>query len=458
MRRVLRELDGVGEHFDPEPVHKLRVALRQSRSLVDVLSEIEPDPCWSDVKRAAKKLFQRLGDLRDTQVMTGWLGTFSKKARKDPLLRELLEDLPRREKKLKARARRAASSFDRSAWKQWVQRFAARTRDRAPSIEAFRYLALVRWKEARKLHERAMRGAPRETWHELRIALKRFRYVVESFLAEGFSKWGSELKRLQDLLGEIHDLDVLDDLVLAKSSEHPASSDALRGRIAEARAAREAEYKERARKRPSPWASWRRELPAEHLLKSAALAKLEAWARFVTPGFERAVRLRGAALEVLDALGREGIGLEPESSRRKTILEAAALLQGIGAGSQNGVERESWKMVRSLEPPLGWTRDDVQAVAAAIREEPRVLEGKKIRTGGLSPEAAREARASAVILSVARALTREEGSAARVSVTPEGDLLRFEALDPGDGRVLASATARRAELEAEPSPGEEKGR
>jgi CHAD domain-containing protein len=458
MRRVLRELDGVGKHFDPEPVHKLRVALRQSRSLVDVLSEIEPDPCWSDVKRAAKKLFQRLGDLRDTQVMSGWLRTFSKKARKDPLLRELLEDLPRREKKLKARARRAASSFDRSAWKQWVQRFAARTRDRAPSIEAFRYLALVRWKEARRLHGRVMRGAPRETWHELRIALKRFRYVVESFLTEGFSKWASELKRLQDLLGEIHDLDVLDDLVLERSSQHPASSQALRDRIAEARAARETEYKERARKRPSPWASWRRELPAEHLLKDAALAKLEAWARFVTPRFERSARLRGAALEVLDALGREGIGLEPESSRRRTILEAAALLHGIGgAGSQNGVERESWKMVRSLEPPLGWTRDDVQAVASAIREEPRVLEGKKIRTGGLSPEVAREARAAAVILGVARALT-ENGSAARVSVIPEGDLLRFEALDPEDGRMLASATAPRAELEAEPSPEEEKGR
>jgi len=110
-------------------------------------------------------------------------------------------------------------------------------------------------------------------------------------------------------------------------------------------------------------------------------------------------------------------------------------------------------MVRSIEPPLGWTSDDVEAVAWAIREEPRVLAGKKVRTGRLSPEDALEARRAAVILSVARALTRGQESAARVAVTREGDLLRFDALDPEDGRVLASATAPRAALE----PGRQEG-
>ena len=449
MRRVLRELDRVGERLDPEPVHKLRVALRQSRSLVDVLSEIDPDPSWSDVKKAAKKLFQRLGDLRDGQVMAGWLQTLAKGKRKNALVRELLGDLERREKRLKTRARRAAGSFDRSAWKQWLGRFAARTRGRAPSIEAFRYLALVRWRDAKRLHAKAIRGAPRETWHELRIALKRFRYVVESFLAESFSKWTDDLKRLQDLLGEIHDLDVLQDLVIEKTSSHAGSRSSLLERIDEARASREAEYRERTRSRPSLWASWRRELPAEHLLRNAALARLEAWARRLTPGFERTARLRGAALEVIDALARAGIAVASDHPRQRTIIEAAALLQGIGAErSRNGVELDAWKMVRSLEPPLGWTSDDVQAVARALREEPRVAAGKQVRTSGLPADVVREATVTAVLLGVARALSRRV-DVSKVSVTGEGDLLRFDALDPDDGRVLASATAPRGELEPE---------
>ena len=41
-----------------------------------------------------------------------------------------------------------------------------------------------------------------------RIALKRFRYLVESFLPEQKAAWSVDLKRLQSLLGEIHDLDV----------------------------------------------------------------------------------------------------------------------------------------------------------------------------------------------------------------------------------------------------------
>jgi CHAD domain-containing protein len=450
MRRVLRELDRVGERLDPEPVHKLRVALRQSRSLVDVLSEIDPDPSWSDVKKAAKKLFQRLGDLRDGQVMGAWLETLAKGRKKNALVRELLDDLERREKKLKARARRAAGSFDRSAWKQWLARFAARNRGRAPSVEAFRYVALVRWRDAKRLHAKAVRGAPRETWHELRIALKRFRYVVESFLADSFSRWVDDLKRLQDLLGEIHDLDVLQDLVIQKTSSHAGSRSNLLVRIDEARASREAEYRDRTRSRPSLWAAWRRELPPEHSLRDAALAQLEAWARRLTPGFERTARLRGAALEVLDALARAGIAIARDDSRQRTIVEAAALLQGIGAErSRNGVEPDAWKMVRSLEPPLGWTSDDVQAVACALREEPRVAAGKKIRMEGLPAGVAREARATAVLLSVARTLARNDVDVSRVTVTTEGDLLRFDVLDPEDGRVLASATAPRAELETE---------
>jgi CHAD domain-containing protein len=47
--------------------------------------------------------------------------------------------------------------------------------------------------------------------HNLRIALKRLRYTLEVFASsvEGAEALLSTLKRLQDLLGELHDADVL---------------------------------------------------------------------------------------------------------------------------------------------------------------------------------------------------------------------------------------------------------
>src|SRR5207253_1870982 len=59
------------------------------------------------------------------------------------------------------------------------------------------------------LHRRAMRGRSRIAFHKLRIGIKRFRYIVENFLPEQHAAWGGDLKRVQDLLGEVHDLDVL---------------------------------------------------------------------------------------------------------------------------------------------------------------------------------------------------------------------------------------------------------
>ena len=45
-------------------------------------------------------------------------------------------------------------------------------------------------------------------YHRLRIAIKRFRYIVENFLPLQHAAWSDDLKQVQDLLGEVHDLDV----------------------------------------------------------------------------------------------------------------------------------------------------------------------------------------------------------------------------------------------------------
>src|ERR1700678_1595684 len=73
MLRVLEECEHVSADFSPDPVHDLRVSLRRCRSLADGLHALDPDPNWKAMKKAGKRLFQRLGALRDIQVMMEWV-------------------------------------------------------------------------------------------------------------------------------------------------------------------------------------------------------------------------------------------------------------------------------------------------------------------------------------------------------------------------------------------------
>ena len=73
MERVLVECDRAATGFDVDAVHDLRVALRRCRSLADGLMAIDPDSSWKEMKKAGRKLFQALGELRDMQVMAEWI-------------------------------------------------------------------------------------------------------------------------------------------------------------------------------------------------------------------------------------------------------------------------------------------------------------------------------------------------------------------------------------------------
>jgi len=255
MLRVLEECDRVSTDFSADPVHDLRVSLRRCRSMADGLIAIDPDPDWKAMKKAGKRLFQRLGNLRDLQVMMEWIeklhpadegvehvvpallpalppsernsvaiGDASSREsrpesqfptepqphpRPDPAAQALLEILARREAEQKREARAALGEFDRKQWRQWSRSLPQRAAHIRPGSGVFKHLALERWTAARDLHNRALRNRSKVAFHTLRIGIKRFRYIVENFLPEEHKAWSNDMKAVQDQLGEVHDLDVL---------------------------------------------------------------------------------------------------------------------------------------------------------------------------------------------------------------------------------------------------------
>lgn len=207
LRRVRSEQALAADGLKPGPVHDLRVALRRCRSLAERFSDLNPHPVWRHLRKASRDLLRGLADLRDTQVDEEWVRRLGLGS--GPAGAALMSSLEIERRHARHCARRALADFPGKRWKRWSRRLPKRAERIHASEEHFARLALRRLTEARERERYWRKSKSRQAAHRLRIALKRFRYSVESFLPEQQAPWGADLKRLQGLLGDIHDLDVL---------------------------------------------------------------------------------------------------------------------------------------------------------------------------------------------------------------------------------------------------------
>jgi CHAD domain-containing protein len=363
-QRVLAESHKVGRHFDPDAVHDLRVALRRCRSMADGFVRIDPDPGWRQLKRLGKTLFSRLGELRDVQVMAEWVDHLGEP--QDSTCKGLLDSLKTREQRLKKDAQDALLGFDRKDWKSAAQKLAKHAQKVPLEGAVFQHLAVERWEDAYRLHRWALRARSQVALHQLRIGLKKFRYTVENFLPRRHERWGKDLRELQDLLGDVHDLDVLWTNLRGRRGFDHGERLRWQKKIKEERQQRLAEYRRRMAGPPTLWRAWRTELPKRDRLEDAALARLRTWASFLDPDIEHSTVVAQLALQLYDGLVR-GRVLHANATHRR-ILEAAALLHDVGrARTKQGHQKDSCRLIRKVVPPLGWTPQDLQSVAAVAR-------------------------------------------------------------------------------------------
>src|SRR5216683_2102566 len=368
MDRVIKELENASSSLDAGPVHDLRVAIRRCRSVAAVMEEVDPDPAWPAMRKAARKLFRELGVLRDAQVMDEWVRRLAPES--DPFRSHLQAAFESKEPGLRENARRVAAKFDQKSWKR----------------------------------------------------------------LEHYANWGDNLKRLQDMLGEIHDLDVLTEVV--KKSEFHETEDSLKlwqEIIERERHERTETYRQLTLGKTSLWNIWRSGLPTNGRVEVAALARLRATARAVDPHVRRTSQISRIAVALFDAFKRADSTPAFSDATLHRVLLAAARLHGVGdADAGKSPQKTARKFLLGLSIPPGWSSEDWELLALAIRyhrgAEPRARDGPFSK---LSADQQNSVRALAGVLRLARALRKcgvVTGAGLRAEKSTDAVVLRVPGL------------------------------
>ena len=210
------------ENRDPEPLHQMRVSMRRLRTTLDQFGPALVLPKGLTAERVAKPL-RRLGLARDLDVLgelleRGLLPQLPKAEAKQlkPVLKQL-----RRERQLAHGA--VVATLQSSAYLALVAQLQGWLKD--PQFSAWGESALDGWVwelqlpalGALFLHpgwlvEELGDGDEGEAIHALRIAIKQVRYGLEAIgpmAGPGTRRWIDRFKQAQDLLGDLHDGQVL---------------------------------------------------------------------------------------------------------------------------------------------------------------------------------------------------------------------------------------------------------
>jgi len=445
MERVQKELESVRTSPDMDAVHKLRVAIRRCRSLALVMGEVDTDRAWRTLRKTARKLFHGLGELRDAQVMDAWVQKLGPDG--DPLREQLHSAFESRESQLREDALRMAHKFDARNWARLERHLRPRTRLVPIGSLAAECLALEGLEAAKLLHARALRTEKSRPWHDLRIGLKRFRYIVENLLPEHHAAWSDNLKRLQDVLGDVHDLDVL--AAMIRKADRTEPEDAGRSWneiISRERRERMETYRQLTLGKTSLWNEWRSNLPHNGRLEAAGMARLRATARAADTRPRRTSQVSRIAIAIFDALCRaDAKSLFADQATRR-ILRAAARLHRSGAADSKSPQKAARKFLLSLTLPPGWSEEEWETLAWSVRYHRGAEPKSKTNSFARLPETQQQKiRALAGVLRLARALRKSGVHAVtgwRAEKSGEALLLRVPGLDDSAESAARLAAAK----------------
>ena len=209
--KYLAERKRCKDEFSEEAIHDLRIAARRLLALIDLLRATTPHPHLQKLRSLFKELLDSLDNLRDTQVM---LAEISETLESLPELAPLQKFLQKRERRLLKAAEGDVLAFKVSGIARRMETIRASLSDPLASQELETRLLAVVDDASLSVTRRMGRVDPAQpfTIHRVRIAFKKFRYMMEIIhpLLTGFP--GSQFKNMhnyQTAMGEIQDVEVM---------------------------------------------------------------------------------------------------------------------------------------------------------------------------------------------------------------------------------------------------------
>lgn len=238
-----QEIGGVRTAQDSEHIHRMRVASRRLRAALPLFMSCIPEKKYRQWMQEIQKITRALGDARDTDVQIAFLIKLEKKraarmhsSEQVPAPRImvkgdaetiLLTQLQKKRLKLQTAVVSALENLENSGiiddmriFFSYQNKMAQRTRKK-PSPYGIAPVAAAR------IASRLAILLSHEPWvhnpdaiaehHAMRIAAKKLRYTMEVYAPlyrRGLKKPLLRIKKIQEILGNLHDCDVWIDLVM----------------------------------------------------------------------------------------------------------------------------------------------------------------------------------------------------------------------------------------------------
>ncbi|MDE2126713.1 MAG: CHAD domain-containing protein [Armatimonadetes bacterium] len=198
-----------------ESVHDLRVASRRVRAALRVFSSVLPPEECSRMDREARRATGALAKARDLDVML--LALTQAAAGLDEHDRSAfaatIAHLEGERARIQPDTQAAVSRITSGRLDVAMERMSAAEQASAdPVVRAMVPITLDRMKEVELQANRALQQDAVAELHQLRITVKWLRYTLEMLENQGGKSVAAalaELKQVQDMLGSVHDCDVL---------------------------------------------------------------------------------------------------------------------------------------------------------------------------------------------------------------------------------------------------------
>ena len=237
-KQLAAQLEGVRAADDVEFVHRARVAIRRLRVAMQMFSDCFPRKRLQRWQKAIRRTTAKLGDARDRDVQVEMLcGVLSTLTTKEcfPGISRILVQLERDRERLQTKVVKAVDRFETQGILSEIRRSTKRILRKAAGKPKNQYTPspvtlhqtgkhILAGLDDLLFHQDSL-GNPedRERHHAMRIAAKQLRYTLE-IARPAYSGRLDEaigaVKRVQSLLGDIHDCDVwIEDLGAFAASE-----------------------------------------------------------------------------------------------------------------------------------------------------------------------------------------------------------------------------------------------